>query len=268
MPTRANPIDIPVDGQHVAGTLVGPDTMVPGVMLVHGWDGSQDQYIARAHEIATLGCICLTFDLRGHVRHKAERETVTREDNLKDVLAAYDVLVGHPAVDPAAIAIVGSSYGGYLAAIVSKLRPVRWLALRVPALYKDEGWDHPKSQLSREELVAYRQSVVPAESNRALAACAAFRGDVLIVESEHDSMVPHPVIMNYMAACAQAQSLTYRMISDADHALSEKEWQQTYTSLLVNWMSEMVLGARAGKTGTAALAPLADSVQPTPKGSD
>jgi hypothetical protein len=33
-------------------------------------------------------------------------------------------------------------------------------------------------------------------------------------------------------------------------------------------MSEMVLGARAGKTGTAALAPLADSVQPAPRGAD
>lgn len=81
-------------------------------------------------------------------------------------------------------------------------------------------------------------------------------------------MVPHPVIQNYMAACAQAQSLTYRMISNADHALSEKARQQTYTSPLVNWMSEMVLGARAGKTGTAALAPTADSVQPTPRAKD
>jgi uncharacterized protein len=268
MPTRANSIDIPVDGKHLAGTLVGPDTMVPGVMLVHGWDGSQDQYIARAHEIATLGCICLTFDLRGHVRHHEQRETVSREDNLRDVLAAYDVLVGHPAVDPGAIALVGSSYGGYLAAIASALRPVRWLALRAPALYKDSDWHLPKSQLSRDELAAYRHTAVAPESNRALAACAAFRGDVLIVESEHDSMVPHAVIQNYRAACAQAQSLTYRTISGADHALSEKEWQQTYTSLLVNWMSEMVLGARAGKTGTAALAPLADSVQPAPRGAD
>lgn len=268
MSTRANPIDIPVAGKHIAGTLVGPDTMVPGVMLVHGWDGSQDQYIARAHEIATLGCICLTFDLRGHVRHQAERETVSREDNLRDVLAAYDVLVGHPSVDPGAIAIVGSSYGGYLAAIASALRPVRWLGLRVPALYKDSDWEIPKKQLSRDELVVYRNSAVTPENNRALAACAAFGGDVLIVESEHDPIVPHPVIQNYMAAFTQAQSLTYRLISGADHALSEKEWQQTYTSLLVNWMSEMVLAARAGKTGTAALAPLADSVQPTPRASD
>lgn len=267
MATRANQIDIPVDGKHIAGTLVGPDTMVPGVMLVHGWDGSQDQYIARAHEIATLGCICLTFDLRGHVRHHAQRESVSREDNLRDVLAAYDVLVGHPSVDPGAIAIVGSSYGGYLAAIASALRPVRWLALRVPALYQDGDWEVPKSRLNRDELLVYRQSEVSPDNNRALAACAAFRGDVLIVESEHDPVVPHPVIQNYMAACAQAQSLTFRMIAGADHALSEKAWQQTYTTLLVNWMSEMVLGARAGKTGTAAPAPLADSVQPAARGS-
>lgn len=249
MSTRDNPIDIPVDDQHIAGTLVGPDTMVPGVMLVHGWDGSQDQYIARAHAIAALGCICITFDLRGHVRHEAMRNTVTREDNLRDVLAAYDVLVGHPAVDPTSIAIVGSSYGGYLAAILSTLRLVRWLALRVPALYRDSDWLVPKSDLNRADLTAYRKSVVAPETNRALAACAAFRGDVLLVESEHDSMVPHPVIENYKSACSQARSLTYRLMDGADHGLSDRASQQTYTALLVNWVNEMVQGARAGRLG-------------------
>jgi uncharacterized protein len=268
MSTRANTIDIPVDGKHIAGTLVGPDTMVPGVLLVHGWDGSQDQYIARAHEIASLGCICLTFDLRGHVRHHADRDTITREDNLRDLLAAYDVLVGHPAVDPGAIAIVGSSYGGYLAAIASGMRPVRWLGLRVPALYKDGDWDTPKAGLDRVRLAEYRSSVVPAAGNRALDACSAFTGDVLVVESEHDALVPHQVLQNYMAAFVRAQSLTYRMISGADHALSQTQWQQTYTSLLVNWMSEMVLSARAGKMGAAAQTSLAESVQPTPNGTE
>ena len=265
MTTRANTIDIQVDGKHIAGTLVGPDTLVPGVLLVHGWDGSQDQYIARAHEIAAMGCICLTFDLRGHVRHQADREKVTREDNLRDVLAAYDMLVGHPAVDPGAVAIVGSSYGGYLAAVATALRPVRWLGLRVPALYEDGGWDTPKNGLDRERLKAYRGRDLDPQSNRALAACAAFRGDVLIVESEHDDLVPHAVIQNYKNALAQAQSVTYRVIAGADHALSEKSAQQTYTALLVHWMTEMVLNARAGTTGPAASTPLAGSVQATPR---
>ena len=264
MTTRANTVDIPVDGKHIAGTLVGPDTLVPGVLLVHGWDGSQEQYIARAHEIAAMGCICLTFDLRGHVRHQGDRDKVTREDNLRDLLAAYDALVGHPSVDPGAVAIVGSSYGGYLAAIATALRPVRWLGLRVPALYEDADWDTPKSALNRERLAAYRRRELEPETNRALLACTRFRGDVLIVESEHDDLVPHPVIQNYKSACTRAQSVTYRVIAGADHALSQKSWQQNYTSLLVHWMTEMVLNARAGKTGPAAETPLAPSTQKTP----
>lgn len=250
MPTRHSAIDIPVDGQHIEGTLFAASTMVPGVLLVHGWDGSQEQYVRRAQEIAALGCVCLTFDLRGHARHAAQRLNVTREDNLRDVLAAYDVLVSHPAVDPQAVAIVGSSYGGYLAALVSAMRPVRWLALRAPALYRDHEWETPKGRLSRSDLVAYRRSLVGPKDNRALAACAEFAGDVLIVESEHDQIVPHPVVENYLGAFKHVRSVTYRVLSNADHALSTQESRQAYGALLVSWITEMTLGAKATATLT------------------
>jgi len=245
MPTRHSKVDIAVDGQHIDGTLVAASNSVPGVLLVHGWDGSQQQYLARAHEIATLGCVCLTFDLRGHARHVSQRQSVSREDNLRDLLAAYDVLVHHPTVDPKSIAIVGSSYGGYLAAIATTLRPVRWLALRAPALYRDSEWTVPKGSLSRSDLASYRQSVVPPPDNRALLACCQFHGDVLIVESEHDKTVPHPVIKSYLGAFKHVKSVTYRVISDADHALSTEESRQAYGMLLVSWMTEMTLGAKA-----------------------
>jgi dienelactone hydrolase len=196
--------------------------------------------------------VCLTFEPRGVARDHPEHETVTREENLRDILAAYDTLARQPEVDATAIGVVGSSYGGYLAAVLSSLRPVRWLALRVPALYKDEDWALPKRALGREELAAYRRRSVGASENRALGACAAFRGDVLIVESEHDDVVPHPVIANYMAAFERAHSVTYRVIEGADHGLSELPGQQTYTSLLVNWATEMVLGAREGGAASGA----------------
>src|SRR5688572_1410850 len=119
---------------------------------------------------------------------------VSRETDLDDVIAAYDVLARHPGVDPDAIAVVGSSYGGYLAAILTTLRPVKWLALRVPALYIDEGWDHPKLQLHKEQdLRSYRRKFVAAETNRALRACASYDGDVLVVESERDDIIPPEV---------------------------------------------------------------------------
>lgn len=237
-------IGIAVGDQRLAGTLLSPAKLIPGLLFVHGWGGSQEQDLTRAQEIARLGCLCLTFDLRGHARTERQRETVTREDSLRDVLAAYDVLAGQPAVDRSAIAVVGSSYGGYLAAILTELRPVRWLAMRVPALYRDRDWSTAKAQLDRQDLATYRRSAVAAEENRALRACAEFRGDVLVVESEHDEMVPHPAIASYIASFRKAHSLTYRMIEGADHALSRDSCRKTYNSLLVNWTTEMILGVR------------------------
>src|SRR5881275_1001298 len=110
MPTRDEAVEILVDHEALAGTLVSPGTLVPGVLFVHGWGGSQQQYVSRAREIAALGCICLTFDLRGHENTHEQRDTVSREDNFADVVAAYDLLVAQSGVDPSSIAVVGSSY--------------------------------------------------------------------------------------------------------------------------------------------------------------
>jgi dienelactone hydrolase len=253
MPYREETIELRVDDERIDATLVTPGKRIPGVLFVHGWGGSQEQYLNRAREIAALGCVCLTFDLRGHAATRAQRETVSRERNMRDVLAAYDALAAHSQVDRASIAVVGSSYGGYLAAILTTLRPVRWLALRVPALYFDEGWDLPKLQLHKDhDLKAYRRSFVPAKSNRALSACATFEGDVLIVESERDDTVPHPVITSYREACVQARSLTYRCLEGADHGLTDDASQRAYTALLTQWLGEMIPGARRGSASAAA----------------
>ncbi|HZH06085.1 MAG TPA: alpha/beta fold hydrolase [Lautropia sp.] len=230
-------------GAEISATIVAPETLLPGILFVHGWGGSQDRYLARAREIAELGCVCLTFDLSGHAGTRPRFETVTRENNLQDLMAAYDLLVSQPNVDPAQIAVVGSSYGGYLAAILTSLRPVEWLALRVPALYVDSGWEMPKLQLRKEQnLEAYRQTVVHALENRALLACSQFTGDVLLVQSEFDHLIPPAVISNYREACVQARSLTYRMMRGANHGLTEHSMSRAYTTLLFNWLREMMFG--------------------------
>ncbi|PZX33804.1 conserved hypothetical protein [Cupriavidus phytorum] len=265
MATHEELLQIESEGGTIAGTLISPETKLPGVLFVHGWGGSQQQYLARARKVTGLGCVCLTFDLTGHAGTRAQYETVSRTRNLADVVAAYDVLVRQPEVDRNAIAVVGSSYGGYLAALLSSLRQVRWLAFRAPALYMDTGWDLPKRQLHREQdLVTYRRSMVPPASNRALRACTAFTGDVLVIESEHDQIVPHAVVMSYVDSCIHANSLTYRVIKGADHGLSDEEFQRTYSSMLVNWLREMVTVARAGPVTAERAAPPAPKPAPKP----
>lgn len=245
-------VRIKVENGHLDGTVLVPKTTVPGVLFVHGWGGSQEQYLERARLAAAIGCVCLTFDLTGHGRTQGEQQSVTREANLNDLLAAYDLLAAHPLIDSDSIAVIGSSYGGYLAAIMTELRPVRWLGLRVPALYLDEGWTTPKRALhTGHDLAAYRSRIVPTTENRALRAAANFHGDVLLIESEHDQLVPHTVIASYLQAFLQAHSLTYRVIDGADHGLSDTGSQRAYTQMLENWLGEMVAGLRAGSRGVA-----------------
>ena len=240
------PFDLLVDDEHIAATFMEPQKKLPGILFVHGWGGSQQRDLERAQGISGLGCVCLTFDLRGHEGTQDQKTSVTREQNLTDILAAYDQLVAHPDVDPSCIAVIGTSYGGYLATILTQLRPVCWLALRVPAIYWDAQWLTPKQQLDKPRLLDYRQQPLRPEANRALAACATFRGDVLLVESESDEHVPHMTIVNYRSAFVQAHSLTHRIIDGADHALSSESHQKAYTYLLTRWVSEMIIGVRTG----------------------
>ncbi len=256
MATRDEPVYIRVEGEHVLGTLISPGTLVPGVLFVHGWGGDQRQYLARARAIAALGCICLTFDLRGHAQTHTQHETVSREESLRDILAAYDFLAAQHNVDSDSIAVVGSSYGGYLAALLTAQRPVKWLALRVPALYKDSEWSLPKFKLRTEQdLAKYRLQPVSPEESKALRACHAFTGDVLLVESEHDDVIPHQVVVNYREACKSARSLTYRLIEGADHGLSDEAMQAAYRELLVKWFKEVLYSKKPAEAGSAIPAP-------------
>src|SRR3954469_22148532 len=197
MRERETIVQLEVGTRRIAGTVISPEPMLEGMLFIHGWAGNQEQYLERARQIAALGCVCLTFDMHGHAATSAFQATVSREENLADVVVAYAFLAGMPNVNAGAIGVIGSSYGGYLAALLTAIRPVQWLALRAAALYRDADWTKPKGGLDRTDLNTYRAlSIKPAE-NCALTACSNFCGDVLLVESQHDTIVPPQVTSNY-----------------------------------------------------------------------
>src|SRR3546814_445086 len=78
MATHSQSISIAVEGQDLSGTFLSPETKIPGVLFIHGWGGSQKFDLVRARSIAGLGCVCLTFDLRGHAATEAQRSQIGR----------------------------------------------------------------------------------------------------------------------------------------------------------------------------------------------
>ena len=94
-------VRIAVDRQWIGGKLLTPETPAmrhAGVLFVHGWGGSQRRDIAKAKQLVQVGFDCLTFNLRGHARTRRQIETVSRAQNLRDVLAAYDFLFQQRAI--------------------------------------------------------------------------------------------------------------------------------------------------------------------------
>ncbi|MFG6284312.1 S9 family peptidase [Sphingomonas sp. S6] len=237
-------VSLNVDDQTLVGTLLRPEVPVPGFLFIHGWGGDQDEDLGHAEELARLGCVCFTFDLRGHAGSDARQDEVTRQDGLDDVTAAYDYLAAQPLVDRSAIGVVGTSYGGYLAMLLTARRPVRWLAMRVPALYPDDQWDTPKAKLDKAVVRAYRQQSHAGGADRALSACAAYRGDVLIVESERDEQIPREALLSMQAAFRQTNSFSHRIIPGATHSMRDPKHQRIYSVLLTSWIEDMVRASR------------------------
>jgi uncharacterized protein len=235
-------LSIPVGDSFIDGTLFHPEELrsdSPAVLFIHGWGGSEEHYRVGAQKIARLGAICFTITLRGHGETSHQRETVSRTDNLHDALTALDRLLAEDGVDSRRVGVVGSSYGGYLAALLTGERNVRWLGLRAPALYKDEGFERPKRQLNEDpDLHAFRRRHVSPADNRALECGTRFQGDVLLVESEHDTVIPHQVLANYLNAFQRVRSRTHHVIRDADHALSNLTHRHEYEDVLFQWFKD------------------------------
>ena len=230
---------IVVDGQAVIGHLIFPENVReknPAVLFIHGWGSNQTKNIERAKELAQAGHICLTIDLRGHGESEGDFKTLSRADHLVDVLAAYDFLASQRGVDSENIAVVGASYGGYLAILLSSERPIRQLVLRVPANYKDEGFDEPTYEARKVfDIREYRETEMTHEGNRALYAASLFRGNVYIIESEKDEIIPHQTIINYKNAFKKAVSRKYSLMQGTFHGLTGENLKK-YDQLLLSYL--------------------------------
>ena len=202
----------------------------PAVLFVHGWKSSEKNYASRAEAVNELGYTCLTFNLRGHGSSDGERERLTISDHLRDVVAAYDFLAGQEQVDRNRMHIVGTSYGGYLSASMLSQRRLESLVLRAPAMYPDGAFN-----LTRQERKAVR---LEPKYDRVLAPAVGFRGGVLLVESEHDAIIPHSVIEKYMDAARASGTATLRVIEGAGHTLSEGIWDNQFVRFLTDWFRE------------------------------
>ncbi|MEK7095788.1 MAG: alpha/beta fold hydrolase [Patescibacteria group bacterium] len=230
-----------VGNNQLKGSLFYPSPLKdknPAVLFIHGWTSAQDRYSDQAKNLNDLGVICLTFDLRGHGISDGNINAQSRQNFLDDTLCAYDFLVSDKNVDPNSITIIGSSFGAYLALLLTRHREVKRLILRVPANYLNSNFNEPQIKYSDKlETLKWRYEVKNPQDTFALAALHNFEGDVLIIESGEDKIISHQTIQNYLDAVKDQSKLDHIVMKGAPHSLSGyPEFKKQFQQITYNWL--------------------------------
>lgn len=231
-------IKIKSDNQNIAATLIKPEGAkepLPALIFVHGWKSDKRGNVKRAVEISKLGFICLCIDLRGHGNSDGSIEDFSRKDHLEDIKSAYKYLSELPEVKKNNIGIIGSSYGGYLAAVAVNDLKFNRLVLRVPALYFDDNFDVPTDKLINGDPKAFKTWDLTSENSLALKGVKNFKGKILIIEAEKDIVIPTEVINNYRNI-ADKKNTKFVLMRDTPHSLETQQQEDAYLYILKHWL--------------------------------
>lgn len=236
-------VNFEVGGQKVSGHFFYPDAPKaknPAILLIHGWTSGQDRLYGQAEELAKLGYICMTFDLRGHGESEGDIKVQTRQDFLDDVLAAYDLLAKDDLVTADNITAIGSSFGSYLGDLLSSHRNINKLIMRVPANYPDgDPSETIYKYADTYELMEWRKQPKNYDEVESLKYLHDFRGNILIVESGEDEVVPHQTIQNYLDAVNDKSKLRHIVMEGAPHSITDfPELKKEFNKIVINWLKD------------------------------
>jgi len=227
------------DGYKLAGNLFIPEGNPKNIafLFIQGWTGHQNTLAAQV--LTKLGYITMTYDMRGNRDSEGNIANFSRADFIKDATVAYDFLKQEVGPETK-IGVIGSSFGGYTAILLSEKRDVSCMSLRVPANYPDEGFNKPQQvQHESGEFEEWRKKKLSFSENHTLKALHNFKGKVQIIEAEKDEMVDAQVPKNYADAIDDKSHLTYDLLVGAPHRLATPELQAEFEKMLVAWVTSL-----------------------------
>ena len=134
-------VTFPSAGLKLSGVVHVPDGLRPGerraaFLVLHGFGSNKtsSNTMQPTKVLNELGYVVLRFDMRGCGESEGEFGHVICLEQVEDTRSALSFLAKHPAVDPARIGVIGSSFGGAVAVYAGGVDE------RVAAVASNGGW--------------------------------------------------------------------------------------------------------------------------------
>jgi hypothetical protein len=131
------------EGLRLHGVISAPDGLRASerraaFLVLHGFGSNSESptCIAPAKVLNEFGYVTLRFDMRGCGKSEGEFGRVICLEQVEDLRNALTFMSRHPSVDPARIAVIGSSFGGAVAVYAGGVDE------RIAAVVSNGGWGH------------------------------------------------------------------------------------------------------------------------------
>ncbi|NTV44093.1 MAG: prolyl oligopeptidase family serine peptidase [Candidatus Yonathbacteria bacterium] len=224
---------IPADEERLDGTLYVPNVgnaPFPALLVLHGRGSNKSRYADLAKGAAEEGFLTLIFTIR-------EKGNII-STGYRDAFAAFDFLSRDNRVDMEHIAVSGTSFGGYIASLLTRKRPIKNLILSAPALYKDDWRDIRIDSLGNAPL-EYRKSGVY-EGDLALRAIDVYTGSLFLITREFDEMCPTVVTNAYWERATHVRSKERYEIKGSGHRLIDERHRKESREKSVEWLKKVL----------------------------
>lgn len=235
----------------------------PLVVLVHGgpWSTSPPGYNATAARLAQNGYLVVEPQFRGSRGYGRRYLTATGDDfgdgtALHDIRDSADWLVSRGEADPARIAVMGASFGGYAALLATTLWPERFqgaiAAVPPPDLawtsrYQAQRIDGDAASLSLKTSLAHlgldiddANSMARLTRESPMGVASRLKRPVLILAGEHDEQVPIRSVNTYAAKlCGLGKQVEYWVAKDQGHRLDGDNTTRAVQRLTDDFLSTL-----------------------------
>lgn len=233
---KTKSLTIPCIGYEIAADWYeGNDNTL---LVLPGFTSSKANYEDLVSAIVNkTGTSALVIDYSGHGESPYDIQDITISENFSEVVRAYDwIRDNYP---DRTIDVMGTSYGGYFAAMLAGVRDVRKLILRVPANYDPKDLYTPWSRLDREQIRnEYRADPKNFDNHPVLAKGPPFKGDAYVLTHEFDGACPKsstdPYIKAFNAESWEAKGFVHGL---GKSNFTEEQLEE-YQNKIAEWLTK------------------------------
>lgn len=195
------------------------------------------QYVNFFPRLASdLGITTVIFDYSGHGESPLNFDDVRPAQHSLEVVTVFDwIMKNYPGRK---IFVIGSSYGGYMAARLFNFRKVDGLIFRAPAMYdSDHFYDLLVDQVSA-ATQDFRNNKELVDAHPYLRSAPEFEGDVLVITHEHDEHIPR-VVTDVFRDRFNAQEVVIPNITHSLDDTTEIQIEQ-YNQIIFDWLQKQI----------------------------